>query len=567
MSHINKFFELLLLLIFLVAGSKADSFSCNRVFTKQYSFLIFNTRSFISNKIPMVLNIDNKLKKGMLVFNMCEDIQLTNICSNIPVIGKYIFVANETKEGESKCFVFEPHDAHSWKYETLSLPSKWKKDNSYQGVILNHSLTNVWKTAPLTHEIISKLDKLDIQLESSNKEFNNLEENLQNDIEKKNFIDLLQNQKLTTSKNATENKLNIDNDPSSEKNKISKFKKINIKDVLKYKENQMNGDELISDISSNTAEIHEDEQTKNHFEIRSTINHLLKENLKLDKTQVVIKHIFFCYVGNEPYIQSNFMESSNTLLVKIFSKDGCMIQLYGLQLMSEYNIITSIIFISIGILTGCFGVLKYNYSKLLFSTPFIFSYLFITYFLYIEYYSQSIIFYVYLIGLSIVTVMISIVSYFKPTLFYIGISFVASNILGVIIKYFLELIFYFFRTSMTEWVFIPVIFLGFVFLTYFSEQYFAIISSSIIGSFFLSLSLKYMKFTDYDFLLNIQMYFFEEFKFTKSENNKFSFMFLIFLIIFILIQIVAKYFYDKNMDEIDHLNKSGIRRTVNIANI
>lgn len=107
-----------LLLTLFPSSLLASRFRCGHVFKRNHAVFLFQNKDLAYNRVPMTLNLNSfsDETKGVLYFNMCEEIQLLGACGPRATVGQFIFVKDEASSGESKCLVFEPRDNKSWEF-------------------------------------------------------------------------------------------------------------------------------------------------------------------------------------------------------------------------------------------------------------------------------------------------------------------------------------------------------------------------------------------------------------------------------------------------------------------
>ena len=524
----------IVIIIFAISLSNsvnAEKFACNRIFKRTNSLFLFKTKDIAYNKLPMIL----EGRRGSLFFNICEEIQLTNICGDVPVVGKFIFMDNSTQVGLSKCKILKSFDKDGWKFETMA-----EEENgldSYGGVILKNDKMVLSNSEKLSQKVLERLDTNSYSMEHDNEVYEELLKDQQQieDLHIKNealkkmgsasqilnkgsSLDILDEKTKATSMMATPNPIRRSVSMRLEKMRTSYFS------------NKLNG---ISEI----------------------------------KTQM----IFFCNNSDKPLVTGNYILHSHTLLIKIFSKDGCQIQLSMLQKMDSLFWLTAILMMAFGICYGFGGLIMfqktyYGYLSCLFA-----AFTFFLYFMFVESGLSRTVKIFSTLAVVVISLLFFTVSLIYERALILFAAITSGVCLGLLAKSLFAEEFSFFMSSSSEWLLIILFFAAAVFIFLVSSKFFFIINTATVGSFFAMLSLKYLTMTDYDYLLNLQTQKFKEFRQTNPENCKFVLVYFILTLLMVLAQwfIYRKISQsrDKNKNDIDMLNTSGTTVKVNLDNI
>ena len=148
--------KLLFIFLFFLTSSKSEKFKCEHSFRSQYSLFMVTSQELFYNKLPMEISYNGISRSGTLFFNMCEDIQLTNVCGKKPVVGKFIFVDHLSNIGRAKCLVFNTLDFLAWDFKALSDGEDGV--NARGGIQISNQEMQIQETEPLTRDVLNNLD-------------------------------------------------------------------------------------------------------------------------------------------------------------------------------------------------------------------------------------------------------------------------------------------------------------------------------------------------------------------------------------------------------------------------
>ena len=152
----NKLFIILVISFTFMTSIFGEKFKCEYTFRDQYSLFMVTSKELSYNKLPIKLEYKGVSRSGTLFFNMCEDIQLTNVCGRNPVIGKFIFVDHLSRVGRSKCLIFKTIDFQTWNFKAHSLNENGS--DARGGIQIENSEMAIEETEPLTRDILNNLD-------------------------------------------------------------------------------------------------------------------------------------------------------------------------------------------------------------------------------------------------------------------------------------------------------------------------------------------------------------------------------------------------------------------------
>jgi hypothetical protein len=511
------------------------------------------------NKIPLTIDFNGIKRTGILFFNMCEEIQLTNVCGKSPVIGNFIFVDNISYVGRAKCLLFKNIDNLTWNFTALSLGESYQ--NARGGIKIDNTEVVIKETELLDRDTLDGLDLGSIVISDDFQKEEVFEDETSKMEHMRNAID----QKLSNLNKKESNSMKIELDHVRKPTFIDKGKSLDtgveqngiVRTNTRFLTKQNN---LAIPVNSNVNL----EEAFSTEEIQDVLKHHLK---KKSTDKIAVEMLFMCKPEGESKITANYSDASSKLEVKIFSVDGCVTELSMLQLMSIVPIVSALVFSVFGIAFLYFGFLLKKKFRIVFIVLCEIFLYFTLYFLFVESLATQTEKIIVSLVLLVIIASLSVLICFFNFVFYLKLSFMAATNFGLITKLSLQEYSTFFYSPYSEWCLIVLFFFGFTLLYLFSKDYFVISMTSIMGTTLTLISLKYYGITDYDFLFNTQVEKFASLKEIDPENVKFAGLYYISAFIGIIIQWVIRRKYNSSKDEIDIMNESGRKVAVNFDNI
>lgn len=553
--------KFVIFVILLLSGATlASKFACEHTFRTQYSLFMFSSRELAYNTVPMTIPYKGVERQGTLFFNMCEDIQLTNVCGSSPVVGKFIFVDKISRVGRSKCLIFKVLDMWGWNYSTKSRAENGR--DARGGILLQNKEMSLSPSELLSRETLQDLDLASITM--SQVDSDSEAAALSNPDDKMQLFKQALDQKISNlRRQSTGPLLDRNSAPRTQSLNLDRPLSLNLEGKASLKNFRILSKSLSAKSSSGKMGLDSPSQmnkSKKRSSRRQNSNHL-------GVNKVTAEIAFKCRREGDSEITASFSESENSLKVLVSSVDGCVIELSLLQLMSLLPILTAILFALFGFAFLYMGFLGKVFCRVLFiifSEVFLF---FSLYFLFAESLPTSTNKLICSIFLLVLVVALCVVSFFFNLAFYLSLAFLGAINVGMICKLSLQEYSEFFFNPHSEWWLIMLFLIVFVFFYLLSSELFVITCTAIIGTTMALISLKYFHLTDYDFLFNTQIEKFSRLNEFDPENGKFAGIFFVSVTIGIIVQYIVYRKYKNSEDEIDILNQSGKKVEVNIDNI
>ena len=476
---------------------------------------------------------------------------------------------NVSKIGRAKCITFESLDNEAWNYSALSDDLFFK--NAKKGIKLENNEMVIKATQGLERSVLEHLDLGSVTMSEVSPEERSHVEEIQT---KRDFLNNAIQEKLLNLKRQGSIHVAVDSDLDI---KPTFTKRMNSFNLGVHQRNRNKGSlqnkysfgRLLT--KENGLDLHINSETDLDKELNTKQiiknSHIKKKTSIQNNSKVDTKLIFFCKRGNAPEITATFSQGDQSLTIKVFSKDGCPIELSMLQLMSTLPVLTAILFSFFGFVYLFLGFLFKKYFKVFFILlTEVFLY-FSLYFIFIESLSTSSAKIISSLALLLVMVGLGVATYFFNFVFFLKFAFLSAINFGLITKLSLQEYSEFFYEPFSEWWLIVAFTIIFSLYYIASEELFIITATSILGSSLGLISLKYFNVTDYDFLFNTQVEKFERLNEINPENVKFAGIYFISVLFGMILQWVIRRKYKSNQDEIDILNQSGRKVAVNFDNI
>lgn len=545
------------LLLNAVLGSK---FACEHSFRSQYSLFMVTSRELAYNTVPLTISFNGVQRQGTLFFNMCEDIQLTNVCGSSPVIGKFIFVDKISRVGRSKCLIFKTVDLWGWNYSADSRGEHGR--DARGGILLENKEMTLEASEVLSRDTLQQLDLASIT--TSQMDPDSETENLNISDDKLQIFKQALDQKISNL-NRQSTKVNLEESRSQQTRSLNLDNPLdlNLKGSGSFKNYRILTKSLV--IKPTPSKMSLDSLSKSSKQKRKAHR---KNYTNVSLTSKVSAQLRFkCQREGDPEISATFSESESTLEVSVSSVDGCVIELSLLQLMSILPVLTALLFAVFGFAFLYLGFLGKVYCRvvfIIFSEVFLF---FSLYFLFAESLDTSTKKLICSVFLLLLVVTLCVLSFFFNLAFYLSLAFLGAIHMGMICKLSLQEYSEFFFNPHSEWWLIMLFLIALVFFYLLSSELFVIMCTAVIGTTMALISLKYFHLTDYDFLFNTQIEKFVRLNEFDPENGKFAGIFFVSVTIGIIVQYIVYRKYKNNEDEIDILNQAGKKVEVNIDNI
>ena len=562
-QFINTHVFTIIILSIITLPSTSEKFACNHTFRTHYSLFMITSSELQYNKIPLTMYYNGIERIGILFFNMCEEIQLTNVCGKTPIIGNFIFVDNVSRVGRAKCLTFQNLDNYSWNFSAIS--EEGSVQNARGGIRIQNDEVGIKETEVLDRATLEGLDVGSIVMGEEPSNFDNSRvEFMRNAIDQK----LLNLQKKSSS--ITKLEIDLHRQPTFKQSPLHSMS-ISTNKIMEYDTNsapQRNGSKRFLEQTNNLKMSVNSKVDLDEAFSKVDIRPMLKKHLTMrsnDKTTVEM--LFFCNRDGPSTINANYSNAASKLEIKINSIDGCVTELTMLQWMSIIPIISAIFFSLFGIVFLYGGFIFKVYFKVIFIVLCQIFLYFSLYFLFIESLSTQTLKITFSIVLLSIIIGLSILTYFFDFVFYIQLAFLGATNFGLIVKLALQEYSLFFFAPFSEWWLI-VLFWSFFFLMFvYSKDFFVIGMTSILGTTLSLISLRYFGVTDYDFLFNTQVEKFDTLNEIDPENVKFAGIYFVAVLTGVIIQWALRRRYKSSQDEIDLLNESGRKVAVNFDNI
>ena len=278
---------------------------------------------------------------------------------------------------------------------------------------------------------------------------------------------------------------------------------------------------------------------------------------------------FYCETEN-PKITSHYLPQQKLLEINVFSSDGCVVNFEFLQLLNEIPWITGSVFLILGIGLAFFGIKVYKNMLMVFIPMMITILGFYLYFAFVENKTTSTTKILTLVGLLVFIFIIAILLVWFNWLIYLIVAFGVSCQFGLLTQSLLEQNVEFFTKPYTEWILITIFFVLFTIMYIVAKDYFLILATTIMGSLFIMLSLKYLGITSYDLLFDTQIDKLGDFKNLDSEVQKMTIVFVAILIIGMVIQIVLlkkEQNSEKDEKNLQNIHDDGKNINIQLENI
>ena len=266
------------------------------------------------------------------------------------------------------------------------------------------------------------------------------------------------------------------------------------------------------------------ETSKNH-------SNFIKEEENLYK----LNYQFICESEQiQPNYKFIYIASKNIFEIRTRSVFGCGIDLSFFKLLSEYPLITAIVFLTIGLLFCFFGFKIYKEWIMCFIPLLL---VVLGFYLYMAYIEKSLTqnknFYTIIGFAFLIIIVIGLLVVFSNCLYFL-LAFLVSYKVGLILHNYLEKKIEFFAKDHTEWIVIIILCLVFVGLFLKIKDYFIIFCTAILGSSFVILSVHYFGITEFDFLFELEFNKFEDIKHLDPT-------YVNFIMIFVLITLIGAF--------------------------
>jgi hypothetical protein len=494
----------------LLSASHAEDFTCFKIFRDQYKVFVHKDLIFNDVSIAMPMKLYGIDMNGYLHFNKCSNVSVKYSCGeDVVAKGRFVYVNYKTSKNAPKCIIFREKDPEQWRYTTFKQDAESIK---LEGVQINEP-------------------EMEIEFIGGNPGFNDILKDLiheqikQNIPGAKHIYDLFETnkdaqkiQKKETSENSLEMDLNV-----QKKNSI----------IEKTKDQETNPDQKPSNILKRI--LTESTEEKKKEVDRFMLNGMIESNF-----------YYFCNEDEDPYIKANFDSKKNALIVNEYSKNGCLVQFNFLKFLSQFSVLTGLIFASIGLSLLLGGFKIYTNIFLAFIPVVIIMLGFFLFFALMDKTETPFSNLLMLCGILLIMILCILIAIYIQNYFFFIFAFLVSFQFAYYMKNFLEQYFSCFEYSYMYTILTLIFYLILVSIYLFTEDFFVILSTVIFGSILLIISLRYLGITSYDLLFDTQLNKFYQFDHFDPEAKKIIIAFVSVIVFGFIFQTVMLCYMRRN---------------------